>query len=470
MSTNHILVEEEQKKAKRVPQYIAAFSVCLGSLCSGSILGWTGNTAEELLDGSFNDISIDDESLGWIGSLVNIGAMLSCIAIGPLCEYMGRKYGMLILVIPFTAGWLLVIFAQNVYMIYIGRLLGGFAGGCFSLSAPQYVSETAQKDIRGALSTFAELLLAVGVTIAYVLGFVVSAKVTAIVLAIFPIIFAIVFMTQPETPYYLLKRNRDDEASRSLQRLRGRLYDTSDELKQIRSDIEEDRANELPALQSFKKRETKIATSVSIGLMFFHQACGINAIVFYASSIFAAAGIDESVLSPGISAIIVGIAQVVGNCASTLLIERLGRRTLLILSGLFMAIPEVLLGMFFTFQDRDILSSDTLSMIGFLPILSLCVFVISSEMGYGPVAWIISVEMFPAEARSILIAGTGAFNRFVSFLVTRFYLNMQNSLGGDVTFYIFASISFAGAAFPFFFAPETKGKSLVEIQRELRGK
>ncbi|XP_018325747.1 facilitated trehalose transporter Tret1-2 homolog [Agrilus planipennis] len=470
MSTKCILGEEKLKNAEKTPQYIAALSVCLGALCSGTVLGWTGNTTDDLENGKFNNIAIDDESLGWIGSLANIGAALSCIAIGPLCEYMGRKYGMLLLVVPFTVGWLLVIFAQNVIMMYVGRILGGFAGGCFSLSAPQYVSETSQKEIRGTLSTFSELLLTVGVLIAYVLGYVLSAKTTAIILTALPIVFAIVFMTQPETPYYLLKRNYEGEALRSLQRLRGRFYDASDELKQIRCDIEEDRANELPVLQSFKKRETKIATLVSLGVMFFQQACGINAVVFYGSTIFAATGIDASILDPEISTIVIGAAPVLANCVSAVLIERLGRRTLLIISGLFMAIPEVIFALFFTFQDKNIISSDIVSKLVFLPILCLCAFVISSELGYGPVAWIISVEMFPAEVKSVLIAGTGAFNWFISFLITKFYLNMQNSVGVDVTFYIFAGMSFAGAVFPFFFVPETKGKSLVEIQRELRGK
>ncbi|XP_018325941.1 facilitated trehalose transporter Tret1-like [Agrilus planipennis] len=468
MSTKNNLAENEWTKAEKAPQVIAALSVSLGGLCTGTIVGWTGNISKDLENGNFNNIQINDGSLEWIGSLINIGGMLSCIVIGPMCDFFGRKLGMLLLVIPFTLGWLLVIYAKNIEMIYAGRLMGGFAGGCFCLSAPLYISEISQKQIRGALSTLSELLLVIGILIAFIIGYMVGAKTTAIVLATLPLIFFLVFLTQPETPYYLLKHDREDVALKNLQRLRGKSYDVFKELKQIQRDIEEEKVHELPLFQSFKKKETRMATFLSIGLMFFQQASGSAAFETYTSSFFHEAHINESVLSSEASTIVIGALPILSNCISIILIDRLGRRTLLVISGFFMAITEILLAIYFTFREREVISSETLRIFQFVPLICLGIFIISFEIGYGPVAWISSSEMFPTEVRSLLTAGTGAFSWFMAFLITKFYLNMNDSLGIDVTFYIFAAIMVAGTAFPYLFLPETKGKSLVEIQRDLR--
>lgn len=181
------------------------------------------------------------------------------------------------------------------------------AGGAFCVSAPLYTSEIAQKEIRGALGSYFQLLLTVGVLFTYIIATFTSIKVYTIICAIVPLVFGVVFFLQPETPVYLLKKGKDDEARKALLRFRGNGWNVDAELKDIKTQLEYDEAHKVSFLESFKKRATKKAFLISFGLMLFQQLSGVNAVIFYTGTIFEAAGSD---LDPSIATIIVGCMQV----------------------------------------------------------------------------------------------------------------------------------------------------------------
>ncbi|XP_018322522.1 facilitated trehalose transporter Tret1 isoform X2 [Agrilus planipennis] len=459
--------EESQgtlQRGKKLPQYIAALSVCLGSVAAGGMMGWTSNIEQELTSGELNGVQLTD--LGWVGSLATLGALFSCFFIGKMCDFLGRKVAMLSLVIPFTLGWLLIIFAQNVAMLLVGRFVTGFAGGAFCVSAPLYTSEIAEVEIRGTLGSYFQLLLTVGILLAYILGSFLHPIPYSIVLAIIPLVFGIVFFTQPETPVYRMKQGKEEEARQSLLRLRGPQYDVDAEIKEIKRMLEEDEKRKVPFFQSFRKRETVVATVISFGLMFFQQASGVNAVIFYTSNIFNAANVQ---LDSKIATIIVGVMQVVATFISSLVVDKLGRRLLLIGSIGLMSISILLLAVYYSLNDR--LEDNSIARsINFIPVICLCVFIVAFSFGFGPIPWMISAEVYPEEVKSTLSSAAGVFNWFIAFLITRFYPDMQASvLGGDGTFYVFGGVCVAGAIFCLTYVPETKGKSLEQIQAELRG-
>ncbi|KAF5279761.1 hypothetical protein FQA39_LY05451 [Lamprigera yunnana] len=452
------------RTGNKLPQYIAALSVCLGSVATGTVLGWTANISEEMQKGDFNGLTITEEQLGWIGSFATLGAMVMCFPIGVMCDKLGRKVAMLVLTAPFIVGWLLIIFASSVPMIYVGRFITGMAGGAFCVSAPLYTSEIAEKEIRGALGSYFQLLLTVGILFAYIMGFAAPPKIYTIILAVLPLVFFVAFIFQPETPIYRMKQNRVEDARTSLLRLRGTNYDVDWELAEIKMVLEEEKKNRKPFLECINTRSAKIAAIVCFSLMFFQQAGGINAVIFYTSDIFESAG---SSLDPKVATIVVGVIQCIATFVSSLVIDRLGRRILLLLSDLFMAISGILLGLFFSLKDRQLVDNETISSLGFLPILALSVFFIVFSLGFGPIPWMISSELFPAEIKSVSSSAAGTFNWFMAFLITKFYLSLKVAIGGDSTFYLFSAISICGTIFVFFVVPETKGKSLDQIQKEL---
>lgn len=249
-----------------------------------------------------------------------------CFPIGYFCDLVGRKYAMLSLIIPFTAGYLIIIFANSLVMLYVGRFVTGMAGGAFCVSAPMYTSEIAQKEIRGALGSYFQLLLTVGVLFAYILATFTSIMAYTIILAVIPLIFGAVFFFQPETPVYLLKKGKEEEARASLLRLRGNKYDVDAEIKDIKAQLEADERNKVPFMKSISKRATKKAFLISFGLMFFQQLSGVNAVIFYTGTIFTDAGVELG----KVATIIVGAMQVGATFVASLIIDKLGRKILLL--------------------------------------------------------------------------------------------------------------------------------------------
>ncbi|KAK5641986.1 hypothetical protein RI129_008153 [Pyrocoelia pectoralis] len=452
------------KRSKKFPQYLAGITVCLGAMGAGTVLGWTGNISQELQNGDLNDIVIDEVDMGWVGSISNLGGMLVCFPIGLICDSIGRKNATLLLTAPFLLGWLLILFAQNLAMVLIGRFIIGMAGGAFCVAAPLYTSEIAEKEIRGALGSFFQLFITLGIMLSYTLGYAVSVKIYTIVVTIVPLIFCTTFAFQPETPIYKLKRKDEKGAKYSLRRLRGKNYDVSHEIQQINAFLYELENSNITIWDSMKKRSTKIAAIVSFSLMFFQQACGVNAVIFYTSDIFQDSG---SSLHPKEATMIIGAIQIVSSLTSSVVVDKLGRRILLLISAFFMAVGLIILGVFFSLKYRSLVDEKMLETLGFLPIVGLCLFMVVYCLGFGPIPWMVAAELFPPEIKSVASAAAGTFNWLMAFFITKFYGDMSASLGGDVTFYIFAGICLIGTVFVFFVVPETKGKSLDQIQREL---
>lgn len=429
----------------------------MGAVAAGAVLGYTSPTGDELKKG-FLGFLIGGEEWSWIGSLTPLGCLVMCIPIGKIMDLIGRKTTMLASVLIFTVGWVLIIFANNVAMLMAGRFLTGMAGGTFCVAAPLYTSEIAEKDIRGALGSYFQLQITVGILFVYVVGNFVNPTHTAIACAIVPFLFALAFVFMPESPYYELKKGRENKARHNLQWLRGNEYDITHEMEEMNSTIQEELANPISFSDSWKKTATKKAFLISFGLMFFQQFSGVNAVIFYQADIFKAAHVA---LDPNVCSIIVGVMQVVATFLSTLAIDKLGRKILLLFSISIMAICTLLLGIFFS------LSEATQADVGWLPVASLSVFIIVFSLGFGPIPWMITSEVFPREVKSVASSAAGTFNWLLAFLITKFFSKIAKELGNDGAFYFFAAICVVGCAFVFFIVIETKGKTFTEIQTEL---
>lgn len=447
----------QQQKAAKVPQYAAAISVTLGAFALGTVLAWTSPTGIEL--GS----KLGETDWAWVGSLMALGAAVAVIPIGYLIDKIGRKYTMLALVLPFTGGWAFIAWADDSAALYmVGRFITGMMGGAFSLTAPAYTSEISEKEIRGALGSYFQLMVTLGILFGYGVGSATSVNVFSIICGIVPLVFGAIFWLMPETPLYYLKKGQKDRAQTSLQWFRGKNYDVSAELKEIQATVDEAAAQQLSFLEAFKTPEAKKGLMVSFGLMIFQQLSGINAVIFYTTSIFAAAGSD---LEPSTATIIVGVIQVVVTFISTLIVDRLGRRLLLMISDSVMAICTLLLGVYFFLKDRG----DDTSSLGWLPLTSVCVFIVVFSLGYGPIPWMMVGELFAPHIKGFASSLSCVLNWILAFIVTRFYTDLALSFGIHTTFWIFAVVSAIGTVFVFFIVPETKGKTLDEIQRELGG-
>lgn len=453
------LVSTNGQKAKKLPQYLAGIAATLGAVATGMVLGWTSPAGESLAKDY--DISISAGEFSWIGSLATLGAGAICIPIGILADLIGRKTAMLLMVIPFSIGWLLIIFSNSVLMFYFGRFITGLSGGAFCVAAPLYTSEIAESEIRGTLGSYFQLMLTMGILLTYVFGTVLkNIKTLSIISGIVPLVFFAVFFFMPETPVYYLMKGNMEAARKSLIRLRGPQYDIESELQTQREALEEAKRNGVSFSVAIKSFATKKGFAIAYGLMLFQQMSGVNAIIFYSSDIFQKAG---SSLPPGEASIIVGAVQVISVFLGSLVIDKLGRRILLLASITVMFLTTLILGVYF----YCIVYTSAFNDLKWFALIPLCVFLILFSVGFGPIPWLMMPEIFAPEVKGIAGSSACLFNWLTAFIVTKVYNDMVITVQPYGTFWIFSLFCFIGIVFVYFLVPETKGKTLEEIQREL---
>lgn len=423
-------------------------------------MGWTSPISDDIEKGMYNQISVNDYQMGWIGSFTTLGALIFCLITGKICDIIGRKSTLILLIIPFGIGWTLILWAHSLTMLYLGRFITGIAAGACSIAAPLYINEISQKEVRGTLGSYFQLMVTVGILYAYIFGKILSIVNYTIMCSLLPVAFVLIFSFQPETPIFYLKTSQYVKAVTTLKQLRSANYNIHTELAMMENSLTTTNLN-FAAL--INKRVMK-AMAIALALMFFQQFGGVNAIIFYTSNIFNQAHIN---FDAKIASIIVAIMQVVATFISSLVVDKAGRKMLLIGSTIVMSISCLLLGLFFTLRDRINIDQNTIDSLGFLPVLSLSFYIIAFSLGLGPIPWIIPSEIFTPDIKGIASSVAGSFNWFLAFFITKFYLDVQHLIGQDTSFYIFSVVSLIGSLFVYFILPETKGKSSEEIQSML---
>lgn len=452
-----------EKCLKNTEQKSVSIAATLGALAAGSMLGWSSPVSFKIRQDNFTyyDFEVTELQIDWISSIINLGAAAVCFPIGLIMDSIGRKKTMLCLVLPFTVGWLLITFGSSVGMLIAGRFITGIAGGAFCVTAPAYTSEIAQDSIRGTLGSYFQLMIVIGILFSYVVGSYTSIFVFNILCTCIPIVFGIVFFFMPESPSYLVVKNKDEEAKKALIKLRGRNYDVDHELQLLQRKAEEARNNPVAFTSAITKKTAIKALIICYSLMLFQQLSGINAVIFNTAAIFESAGAS---IDPSIATIIIGVIQVIATFTSTLVVDRLGRRILLLLSALIMCVCSTSLGVFFFLKDAHGDDSSIVLAIGWLPLVALSLFIIAFSLGFGPIPWMMAGELCMIDIKAFVGSTAGTFNWLLSFTVTSTFNSLNQAIGAGQVFWMFAGIMLVGFVFIFFVVPETKGKSVDEIQ------
>lgn len=430
----------------------------------GASMGWSAPVESKLtLDNDYG-FPVSSDQFGWISSLLTLGATVVCIPIGFVIDVFGRKPTMLALIPPYMVAWLLMIFANSVIMLYIGRFILGVCGGAFCVTASMYTTEISTISTRGMLGSFFQLNTVSGLLYGYIVGGYLELLIINILCAILPLIFAAVHFFMPESPVYLAMKNRTEDAKKSLHWLRGQDCDISEELNEILEETTKGADEEKESIfVALRRPITLKGLSIAIMLQVLQQWTGINAIMFYSTSIFEEVG---SSLEGRVCTILIGATQVIITVVAALIIDKAGRRILLLISSFFMAITTCLMGVYFYLKENDPATAES---IGWLPITSILVFIVFFSIGFGPVPWLIMAELFTEDVKSVAGSIAGTSNWFSAFLVTLLFPILKNSIGSAATFWIFAGIAVLAFVYCLIFVPETKGKSLAEIQHILAG-
>lgn len=443
-------------------------AVSLGAVCTGTTLAWTSPVVPQLLQPANSTapdpaaLTLTETQCGIVGSMLAVGALISSLPAGFIAEKFGRKYTIISLAVPFIFNWGLIVLASNALMLYVARFFAGLAVGAICVCAPMYIGEIASPSIRGKLGSFFQMFLCGGILLTYALGAVLPWTTLSAVLGIFPLLFAGCFFFMPESPIYLVKLEDFEAAGESLKFFRGEMYNVREEIEDLKADVKESQGKKSSLKDVLASKGNRKALLSALGIMAFQQLSGINAVIFYTVPIFQSAG---SSLSPDLSGILVGILQLIAAYAAVMLIEKANRRFFLMLSSSGMFLCLVLLGIYFHLQKTVSEASGTLpSGIGLMPIGSLLAFIIFFSFGFGPVPWMVMSELFAPEIKGLGSGLAVMTNWILVFVVTFAFPVMNTHLGGHVTFYIFSGFMLLGIFFTYFVIPETRGKTLQQIQ------
>lgn len=387
-----------------------------------------------------------------------LGAVAGGLFGGTLIEYLGRKWTILLTNILFLGAWLITYFAQNYIYLYVGRMTTGLSVGIASLTAPVYLVETIQPEVRGTLGLLPTAIGNIGILVCYSLGNLYEWQELALIGIIISLPFLVMIWFIPETPRFLIAKGNEEDAQKALQWLRGSGTDIEKEFQELQKTQQESEDKNESLLVLFSLTNLKLLAIV-LGLMFFQQLSGINAVVFFTSEIFKASG---STLPPALNTTIIGIVNFVSTFIAATLIDKLGRKILLYISGISMIISLSVLGTYFYL--KTVLLVD-LTSVGWLPLLSFVVYTLGFSLGYGPVPWLMMGEILPSRIRGPAASVSTAFNWTCTFAVTKTFLLLPTHFD----FWMYGGFLVVGLVFCIFLVPETRGQSLADIERKLAG-
>lgn len=462
-SRTELIIAQDGKSvpqpASRLPQYAAAVIATAGAFSAGTCMGYT-SPALPLLQLETNAFPVSEAAGSWVSALLNVGAALGAMPAGLLAARAGPRALLAALLLPFIASWMLIAHSDSVWELYVGRLVAGLAVGATSVAAPLYVTEVSETSVRGALGSLFQLQVTAGILAGYAAGLVGDHRLLALALAAPPAAFLLPALCWlPESPAFLLARGRDRAAARALARLRGPRYDYTDELAELRDAAKAAKLRTSRVCDLLGSRAARRAMVCALGLMVFQQWSGVNAVIFYSQKIFNNAG--ASFMSPSTATIVIGAVQLAATAASAMLVDRLGRRALLLVSAAVMAACLSLLG-------AHVAGAFPLDL-AWLPLAAVALFVVAFSLGFGPAPWILLGELFTPDNKPTAAAVCATVNWLQAFTVTKVFVNMEAALGLAGTFWVFAGNCAAAAIFVALLVPETRGRSLQDIQRRLAG-
>jgi len=485
----------------------------------GFLLGFDSAVISGAIKGITVYFEMTDEMLGFAVGCVIFGAMAGNLLAGPLSDRFGRKRVLILVALLFTISATWSALATGYTEFIIARIIGGIGIGGAILIAPIYIAEIAPPKLRGGLVSFNQLNIVIGISVAYFSNYFLvnmegeSWRWMLGVEAIPAFIYFVALFTVPRSPRWLvIKLNKIALALEILMRIGGEDY-AQRTVEEIQRGI--DKKEEKGRLSDIFKSKYGTIMIIALGIAFFQQITGINAVFYYAPTIFEQAG--GSTDSSFLQAIVVGLTNLVFTLVAIWLIDRLGRKPLLLIGTTFMTIALLMAAFAFNnatynfntdtiskIQDKEIKSSlielegttftsqselfnvvqsklneeeflnfkrneitNFIDINATLVLIAILLYVAAFAISLGPVMWTLISEVFPNKIKGIAISVVGFFNSLISFSVTQVFPWELSNLGPTTTFAIYALLSFCAIIFVYKYVIETKGKTLEEVEQLL---
>ena len=397
---------------------------------------------------------------GLVAGIALAGAALGALMAGGLADRFGRRTVIIATAMLFVLGSIVSALAGALTMLLAGRVLVGAAIGVSSMLTPLYLAEMAPPAQRGAVVSLNQLCITLGILVSYLAGFALAGVGEGwrwmLALGAVPgVILGCGMTVLPESPRWLAGHGRPQQAEAALRRLRAGA-DVTAEFAELRRDVAP--AGRSAPIAHLWSRALRRPLIIGVGLALFQQVTGINTVIYFAPTILEKAG-----LSSASSAILatagIGLVNVVMTLVSIRLIDRLGRRPLLLasLAGMTLALVALAAGTAF----------GTAGPLAGLTLVSLCGYVAFFAIGLGPVFWLLIAEIFPLSVRGRAMGVATVGQWLFNLMVTITFLNLVAGIGEAGTFLLYAALTVVALVFTYVLVPETKGRSLEAIEADL---
>ncbi|MEB4208332.1 sugar porter family MFS transporter [Mycobacterium sp. 94-17] len=389
-------------------------------------------------------------------TMVVIGQIAGALGAGVLANVIGRKRSVVLILCAYAVFALLAAFSVSFPMLLTARLLLGLTIGVTVVVVPVYVAESAPAAVRGSLLTAYQLAIVSGLIVGYLTGYLLAGAHGwrwMLGLACVPAMLLLpAVIRMPDTARWYVLKGRTDDARRALLRVEPTAQ-VDDELAEIGRALGETAPGTRGGLSEMLRPPYLRATAFVVVLGFLIQVTGINAIIYYSPRIFAAMGFTGNFALLGLPALL-QVAGLAAVGAALALVDRVGRRPILLWGSAMMIVADVLLVAVFGRGFGGTIG-------GFAGIL---LFIFGYTMGFGSLGWVYASESFPSRLRSIGSSTMLTSNLVGNAIIAAVFLSLLHSLGGAGTFALFAVLAAVAFGFVYRYAPETKGRQLEDIR------
>ncbi len=406
-----------------------------------------------------SEFDLNSFEQGSVVSVLLIGAMIGALGAGRLGDSLGRKKTLGIEGVIFLVGTALAVFATGYWMLLGARLVLGLAVGAASATVPTYLGEIAPASFRGRVLTLNQLMVTIGIVVAYLTNVVFSGSenwramfAVGAIPALVIVLGALLML--PESPQWLLTNDRTERASTFI----ATVTNTATAEKAIRSRQELDGQDEGPPQAGWRAllaAPVRPALIVGMALAAIQQFGGINTIIYYAPTIMEQTGLTAS--SAIYYSVAIGIINLVMTVVTIYIVDKIARRTLLMTSLGLMLVTLTVLGLSFVAGWGSELS-----------LVAMVLYIGAFAVGMGPLFWTLIGEIFPPQARSTGASAATAVNWSSNFVVSLVFLNVVNAIGLGQTFWIFAAVCLVALWFVRRYLPETRNRDFAEIDADIQ--
>ncbi|EAT32798.1 AAEL014968-PA [Aedes aegypti] len=435
-------------------EFLAALGVSFSAYMIILCMSWSSPALPKLV-ATDSPIPITADEGSWIVSTLSIGLMLGPLITAVAADRIGRKRTLLFTALPITMGWMFMAFGDSIGFLYSARFLFGLAVGTTFAVSPMYLGEICSQNIRGSAVSLTGFIGKLAFIVMYGMGPTVNFRTLAWIGMSGPVIFILLFIWLPESPYYLLGKGKDTEAELSLKWFR-RSTSVTKELVAMKQFLQQSKDYQGSFKELFAPQYRKNLRIICI-LLFATTCTGVTMILAYAQTIFMKISSD---LDPEEMSLVLGIIQALATGIAVVLIDRIGRRPLVLFS-----IVGITSGLVLTSAYFATASENSSPYLGWMAFIALLVTVISFDVGLFVIPSIYHAEVLPKPVRAYANAASTIGHGAIQFVNLKLFQILTDNAGVYVPFALYGLAGVVSGVLVYVYIPETKGQSLEEIEK-----